>query len=77
MYTVMLFDVRRGQEGLVALTKEFYEKKSSGKFTYYQKKRGEISKNHKTDSEDIRNSGLIPFHEDEQGFQNETGLLFT
>ena len=67
MYTVMIFDVRRGQEGLISLTTDFYEKMSSGKFTFYRKKRGEMTKNHRTDDEDIRNAGLIPFHEDEQG----------
>ena len=70
MYILVMFDCRRGQEGLAALNKDFFSKawdENTQKFRY-EKARGEASKNHHTDSEDLSNSGIILFDTDEFGY---------
>ena len=70
MYIVVMFDCRRGQEGLAALNKDFFSKEwdeNTQKFRY-EKAMGEASKNHQDDSEDLSNSGIILFEADEFGY---------
>ena len=70
MYVVVMFDCRRGQEGLAAMDKDFFSKEwdeNTQKFRY-EKTRGESSKNHGSDSEDLANSGIILFDTDEFGY---------
>ena len=70
MYIVIMFDCRRGQEGLAALNKNFFHKEwddNTQKFRY-EKSKGEISKNHQKDSEDLSNTGIILFETDEFGY---------
>ena len=70
LYIVVMFDCRRGQEGLSAMNKDFFSKEfnESTQMFYYEKTRGEASKNHGSDSEDISNSGIILFDTDEYGY---------
>ena len=70
MYIVVMFDCRRGQEGLIEMTKHFFTKKwdPNTEMFRYEKTRGEKSKNHDTDSEDIENSGVILFTTDQYGY---------
>ena len=70
MYIIVMYDCRRGQEGLVELTKYFFEKKwdPNTEMFRYEKTRGEQSKNHAQDSEDIENSGVILFSTDQYGY---------
>ena len=70
MYIVVMFDCRRGQEGLIAMTKDFFTKKwdPNTEMFRYEKTRGEKSKNHDTDSEDIENAGVILFTTDQYGY---------
>ena len=70
MYIVIMFDCRRGLEGLAAMDKNFFSKEwdeNTQRFRY-EKKQGEASKNHQNDSEDITNSGIILFDTDEFGY---------
>ena len=59
MYTIMLFDVRRGREGMVDLKRTSYEKRYNDVLArhYYQKVRGELSKNHRKDCVSV-----VPFN---------------
>ena len=52
MYTIIMFDVRRGQEGLAALKRDTYQKEFNQdlRLHYWQKKRGELTKNHRSDT---------------------------
>ena len=69
VYIVIMFDVRRGQEGLVELPKDLYQKEVGiNQMEIYVKTVGEASKNHKMDNEDLDNAGVILCHEDEFGF---------
>jgi hypothetical protein len=70
MYVIIMFDVRRGREGLCEIRKDAYEKQSNSVtgFHFYQKVLGESSKNHQDDKENLEKSGIIPFYQDEQGF---------
>jgi hypothetical protein len=70
MYVIIMFDVRRGREGLCEIRKDAYEKQSNSVtgFHFYQKVIGESSKNHQDDKENLEKSGIIPFYQDEQGF---------
>ena len=54
---VSLFDVRRGREGLAALTKDTYKRTSYNNIDYYEKTKGESTKNHHKDS--VRNNFLL------------------
>ena len=70
LYIVVLFDCRRGQEGLAAMNKDFFSKEwdeNTQKFRY-EKAKGEASKNHQADSEDLSNTGIILFETDEFGY---------
>ena len=70
MYIVVLFDCRRGQEGLSRMNKDFFTKKwdeLTQKYRY-EKTMGEKSKNHHNDSEDIANAGIILFSTDQYGY---------
>ena len=52
------------------MDKDFFSKEwdeNTQKFRY-EKTRGESSKNHGSDSEDLSNSGIILFHTDEFGY---------
>ena len=70
MYIIVLYDCRRGQEGLVNMTKDFFTKvwDDNTQLFHYEKTRGQSSKNHDADSEDLSNSGIILFSEDEFGY---------
>ena len=69
VYVVIMFDVRRGQEGLVELPKDLYQKEVGiNQMEIFVKTVGEASKNHKMDNEDLDNAGVILCHEDEFGF---------
>ena len=52
MFTVSMFDVRRGREGIVYLLKSSWVKKRNERvgLDFYEKTRGENSKNHPKDS---------------------------
>ena len=65
-----LYDCRRGLEGLVKMTKDFFSKEydPNTQMYRYEKARGESTKNHDKDSEDISNSGVILFDTDQYGF---------
>ena len=70
MYIVIMFDCRRGLEGLAAMERNFFCKKwdeNTQKFRY-EKTQGEASKNHQSDSEDLENSGIILFDTDQYGY---------
>lgn len=69
-FTLTLFDVRRGNEGLDMLTKNHFEKSHypKGGYDFWRKVMGEESKNHKQDSENLDSSGIIPCVENEFGF---------
>ena len=64
MFTVILYDCRRGRESLVDLKKDSYERAHNDALgrSYWRKIRGELTKNHRKDTEDVRNSGIIPFY---------------
>ena len=67
LYIVIMFDCRRGLEGLAAMDRNFFSKEwdeTTQKF-HYEKTKGETSKNHQADSEDLSNSGIILFETDE------------
>jgi hypothetical protein len=70
MYVVIMFDVRRGREGLCNIRKEAYEKQydTIADLSYFQKVMGESSKNHSADPEDLEKSGIVPFYVDDHGF---------
>ena len=74
MYIIVMYDCRRGLEGLVEMTRDFFTKEwdPNTEMFRYEKKRGESSKNHDKDSEDISNSGVILFCTDEYGFNPGT-----
>ena len=67
-----------GNEGLDCLLKTAYEKAyyPKGNYAVFRKVIGEASKNHQAGSEDLTNSGLIPFCANEFGF-NPGALLET
>lgn len=67
-FICIVFDIRRGREGMSDLKKDTFEKQSSDGYTYFGKVIGESSKNHQEGSENLENSGIIPFGEDEHGF---------
>jgi hypothetical protein len=70
MYVVIMFDVRRGREGLCSVRKEAYQKQydAVADLHFFQKVVGESSKNHATDQEDLEKSGIVPFYIDDHGF---------
>ena len=70
MYIVVMYDCRRGLEGLVKMTRDFFAKKwdPNTEMFRYEKTRGEGSKNHDKDSEDVSNSGVILFSTDQYGY---------
>ena len=59
-FIVTLWDVRRGCEGLRELTKLHYDKyyEPESKTYVHAKIRGEVSKNHKSDIEELANSSI-------------------
>ena len=70
MYILIMFDCRRGLEGLAAMDKDVFQKQwdeNTQRFRF-EKTKGEASKNHQNDSEDISNSGIILFDTDEYGY---------
>ncbi len=74
--TIILADLRRGREGLAELQKDHFEKKvdhETGQH-YFQKTKGELSKNHRTDKENMENTGLIIKTDNMSEF--DPGLLF-
>ena len=68
-FVLSLFDIRRGREGLDELKVQHYIKQHNQelKMDYYMKAMGEQTKNHKTDSEDLSNAGIIPCVENSYG----------
>ena len=70
MYILVLFDCRRGQEGMAAMNKDFFSKEwdENTQMFRYEKAKGETSKNHQNDSEDLSNTGIILFNTDEFGY---------
>lgn len=73
---VILSDLRRGREGLAELRKDHFEKKvdhETGQH-YFQKTKGELSKNHRNDKENLDNNGLIIKTDNHSEF--DPGLLF-
>jgi len=68
-FLMTLLDCRRGRKGLVKLTKDHYKKCYSRKHDlyYYSKTKGEVTKNHQRDDENIGTSGIIPFQENKFG----------
>ena len=68
-FVLSLFDIRRGREGLDELKVHHYVKQHNQelKMDYYMKAMGEQTKNHKTDSEDLSNAGIIPCVENSYG----------
>ena len=70
MYIIVMFDCRRGQEGLAEMNKDFFSKEwdENTQMFHYEKTMGEASKNHASDSEDLSNSGIILFDTDEYGY---------
>lgn len=77
IFSIMSFDIRRGREGLCKMTKDTYVKKFNDNLNmhYYLKTRGELSKNHQADSEDLQNAGIIPFFEDGETHGYNPGRL--
>ena len=62
MLVIMHFLARRGREGMAQLKKDDFriiEDENGDRF--YKKVRGELTKNHRTDSENLELGGLIPF----------------
>ena len=59
---------RRGREGLDMLKKCHFDLQNDGEGNYFFKKViGEATKNHKSDSEDLENGGIIPFEPTPEG----------
>ena len=65
MFIMMLYDCRRGQEGIEHIKKDAYKKKHNSVvgLDFWCKARGELSKNHRLDTEDLNDSGIIHFFE--------------
>lgn len=67
---VMLMDCRRGREGLEDLKKSTYCKEydPTSDTSFFVKTCGEKSKNHQTDSENLKQAGIIHFSQSAHGF---------
>ena len=61
-YMVTILDIRRGQEGIQHLTKDFYEKREENGIKFFAKAIGGKSKNHPIKSQNLENSGIIMYH---------------
>ena len=76
IYVINTQLVRRGNEGIDKLKTDHFElleDENTGQ-QYYKKVLGEVSKNHQSDSEDLRQGGVILFEENSYGFN--PGLFF-
>ena len=62
MFIVLMFDCRRGREGLVDLRKDTWQKRYNEfhKVHFFQKVRGELSKNHRKDKVCSYTSFILP-----------------
>ena len=56
--------------GLANLKKDTYIKRFDEclKIEFYEKVKGELTKNHQNDNEDVSSAGIIPFHADQFGY---------
>ena len=73
IFSIIILDVRRGREGLADLPKDCYTLCREESFQFFKKSRGEGSKNHQSDSENLGNNGIIAFCQGSHGFN--PGLL--
>ena len=74
-YMITTMDIRRGQEGIQNMPKNFYEKHEEGGLKFFAKARGEATKNHPVESQNLDNSGLILFHQS-KNVPYSSGRLF-
>ena len=75
VFSIIILDVRRGREGLADLSKDSYSLCHQEGLQFFKKSRGEGSKNHQSDSEDLGNNGIISFAQGSHGFN--PGLLLS
>ena len=65
---ICLHTGRRGREGIDELTKSHFMKKTTEEDgVHYAKIKGELSKNHSKDDQNLDEGGVIPFAENELG----------
>ena len=65
VYIVITYDVRRGREGIADIKVDAFASADQEGLKFFHKSKGEASKNHARDDENLENGGIIPFLNDQ------------